>query len=287
MQHHFYTLENAQTLHYTRWGDPSAPAVVCVHGLTRNARDFDALAQYLSRDYFVLCVDVLGRGQSSWAASQSEYTVLNYTQQLLSLINHLKLSKPHWIGTSMGGLMGLTLQLLAPQRLGKLVLNDVGPVIETVALQRIAQNIGAAPRFDSRAQALAYAKQTFGSFGASTQAQWAGLTDFYYHDQADGSVKVHYDPALAQATKTQVADLTAEAKAAGEAALWASLKSLEAPVLVLRGQTSDLLSPATVQQMLACNPQVTSATIADCGHAPHLMDDTQAQLIHSFLVNTR
>ncbi len=299
MQHHFYSLasqsqaqqseqsqQQPQRLHYTAWGNPAAQPVVCVHGLTRNARDFDFLANALSSDYYVLCVDVLGRGESSWAEGSSEYAVLNYAQQLLELLNGLNLAKPHWIGTSMGGLIGLTLQLLAPQRLGKVVLNDVGPVIETAAVQRIAQYIGAAPHFESRAKALVYAKQVFASFGAVNDAQWAGLTDHYYLDQADGSVTVHYDPAVAIVTKQQVAGLNPEALTAGQAALWASLSSFQLPVLVLRGEHTDLLTPSTVNQMLASNPLVSAATIPNCGHAPHLMDSHQAQLIHQFLNTT-
>jgi pimeloyl-ACP methyl ester carboxylesterase len=283
MQHHFHTLSSGTRLHFTAWGNPAAQAVVCVHGLTRNARDFDALAQVLANDYYAVCVDVLGRGESSWAKDVAEYSVANYAQQLLELINDLKLVKPHWVGTSMGGLIGLTLQLLSPNRLGSVVLNDVGPVIETVALQRIAHYIGGVPRFASRAEAMAYSKIILASFGATTDAQWVALTDYYYVNQADGSVQLHYDPLIATATKAQVAGLNAEALTAGQAALWASLKSFNQPVLVLRGADSDLLSPATVEQMLACNPQVSAVTIPDCGHAPHLLDEAQTHLIHSFL----
>ena len=283
MQHHHHTLPNGQTLHYTAWGNPAAQPVVCVHGLTRNARDFDYLAQALSTDFYVLCVDVLGRGGSSWAASGAEYTTPNYAHQLLTLLDELKLTKPHWVGTSMGGLIGLTLQLLAPSRLGKIVLNDVGPVIEMVSLQRIVHYIGAVPRFDSRALALEYCQQVLVSFGATTDAQWAGLTDYYYVSQADGSVKLHFDLTIATEVKAQVANMSPEAIKAGEAALWASLKSFATPVMVLRGEDSDLLSEQTLAQMLACNPFVSASTIPNCGHAPHLMDDHQAQLIHSFL----
>jgi pimeloyl-ACP methyl ester carboxylesterase len=285
MQHHFYTLPNQQKLHYTAWGSPSAQPVVCVHGLTRNARDFDYLARYLSRedDFYIICIDVLGRGQSSWASDPTQYSLLNYAQQTVQLLDALKLDKPHWIGTSMGGLIALTLQAIVPHRFNKLVLNDVGPVLETVALQRIAQYIGSAPRFESRALALAYAKIAFESFGASNQAQWAGLTDFYYLDEVDGSVRVHYDPVMATVTKAQVAGINPQALTAGQSALWASLQSLQQPVLVLRGEHSDLLTPETVAQMHTIQPLLSSATIPNCGHAPHLMDDAQVQRIDTFL----
>jgi pimeloyl-ACP methyl ester carboxylesterase len=285
MQHHYFSLPNGQSLHYTAWGNPNAQPVVCVHGLTRNARDFDFLAQYLSKhdDFYVICIDVLGRGQSSWASDPSQYALLNYAQHSLIMLDALKLNKPHWIGTSMGGLIALTLQAIAPHRLNKLVLNDVGPVIETIALQRIAQYIGSAPHFASRALAVAYAKTAFESFGATTPAQWAGLTDHYYLDDGEGGVKIHYDPVMASVTKAQVASINPQAESASQAALWASLSSLKQPVLVLRGEHSDLLTPATLADMHAAQPLLSSVTIAQCGHAPHLMDAAQAQCIHTFL----
>jgi pimeloyl-ACP methyl ester carboxylesterase len=289
MQHLTHTLANGKRLHYTAWGKPTAPAVVCVHGLTRNARDFDYLAAALSAEYYVLCVDVLGRGQSDWAhatnaaTAASQYAVPNYAAQMIEWMDALALKQPHWVGTSMGGIIGLMVQLLSLNRLGKLVLNDIGPVIESAALQRIAAYIGAAPRFDSRAQAMAYAKHNFASFGCTTDAQWGGLTDFYYVDQPDGSVRTHYDPAIAVVTKAQTAAMTAPAVQASEAALWASLKSFAQPVMVMRGETSDLLSTDTLAAMLAINPRCQAVTVPGCGHAPHLMDDAQVGMVAQFL----
>jgi pimeloyl-ACP methyl ester carboxylesterase len=121
------------------------------------------------------------------------------------------------------------------------------------------------------------------SFGASNEAQWKGLTDFYYREQADGSVLLHYDLLIAQVVKAQVAGMTAQAVATGEATLWNSLKSLQNPVLVMKGADSDLLSASTVNQMLDCNSLVKAVTIPNCGHAPHLMDAHQVQVVHSFL----
>ncbi len=289
MQHHFYKLINGKRMHYTAWGNPRNQPVICVHGLTRNARDFDFLAQFLQDDtggnFYVLCPDVLGRGESDWADAASDYAVPSYAAQLIEWMDALKLSQPHWVGTSMGGLIGMMVQLLSPNRLGKVVLNDIGPVIEQAALQRISTYIGAAPQFASRELAMTYAKQNFGGFGCQTDVQWAGLTDFYYIDQPDGSVRTHYDPNVAVATKAQTAAMTAPVIETSQVALWASLKSFTKPVMVLRGEHSDLLSMQTVAAMLTCNPQCIAATIADCGHAPHLMDEPQAQCIADFLNN--
>jgi pimeloyl-ACP methyl ester carboxylesterase len=260
--------------------------VICVHGLTRNARDFDFLAQFLRGDmgshFYVLCPDVLGRGESDWADSFGDYAVPNYAAHLIEWMDALKLSQPHWVGTSMGGLIGMMVQLMSPNRLGKVVVNDIGPVIEHAALQRISAYIGAAPHFANRGLAMAYAKQNFGGFGCQTDAQWAGLTDYYYLDQPDGSVRTHYDPNVAVATKAQTAAMTAPVIEAGQAALWASFKSFSKPVMVLRGEHSDLLSVQTVEAMLVCNPFCSAATVPDCGHAPHLMDEAQATIIAQF-----
>jgi pimeloyl-ACP methyl ester carboxylesterase len=301
IQHHYYALANGKTLHYTAWGNPAAQPVVCVHGLTRNARDFDFLAQYLSdtHGFYVLCVDVIGRGESSWANEVSEYAVPVYALQILEWLDALKLVSPHWVGTSMGGLIALAMQLIAPHRLGKVVLNDIGPAIDAEGLARIAHYIGAAPQFDNRAQAESYAKQVFVGFGAQTPAEWAGLCDHYFVDiveNIDGidnlnnlnnsttapKVRLHYDPLIATATKNYVASLTDELRRETEAILWRSLKSFKQAVYVLRGEASDLLTANTLAAMQAINPLLSAQVIAGCGHAPHLMNTAQAQLLADF-----
>ncbi|MEN9911963.1 MAG: hypothetical protein RI956_407, partial [Pseudomonadota bacterium] len=134
MVHHHYLLNNGQSLHYTAWGNQSDPVVVCIHGLTRNARDFDFLARYLSceevnngKSFYVICIDMIGRGESSWANHINEYSITHYAQHILELLDGLKIISPHWVGTSMGGLIAMILQLIVPNRLGKLILNDIGP----------------------------------------------------------------------------------------------------------------------------------------------------------------
>lgn len=289
MHHHHFTLASGSRLHYTTLGDAHQQAVFCVHGLTRNARDFDALALRLSSDFYVVSIDVIGRGESDWAREPSTYNLFSYAQHCTELLASLGLTQenqraPHWVGTSMGGLIALTLQHLKPNSFRKLVLNDVGPVIEMDALKRIAQYVGAAPSFPTRVAAQAYARTIFASFGAQTLEEWAALTDHYYIDQPDGSVRMHYDPQVAAATKTAVESMNTESVVASEAVLWASLKSLTQPCLVLRGAESDLLSPATLLAMQACNPNVQTLTVPNCGHAPHLLDAFQTQAIKDFLL---
>ena len=283
--HQFTTLSSGIKLHHTAWGDPCAQTVVCVHGVTRNARDFDALAAVLATKYHVLCLDVMGRGQSAWATNTADYTVPVYAQQVLEWLDLNGIIQPHWVGTSMGGLIAMTVQLIAPNRFEKLVMNDVGPVIERVALERIAKYIGQQPQFASRAEAQTYAREIFKPFGAKTEAEWASLTDYYFIDQPDGSLKPHYDPAIANMVRTQVAAMTDESTAQAQAAMWASVKSLTHPCLVLRGEHSDLLSSATVAALCDANPLIEAKTITGCGHAPHLMDTLQTHAILDFLLD--
>jgi pimeloyl-ACP methyl ester carboxylesterase len=292
--HHRYQLSSGHTLHYTAWGNPLNPAVVCVHGLTRNARDFDFLAHYLSLEqqhhcgFYVLCVDVIGRGESSWASDVQDYSIPNYAHQLLEWLNGLKLITPHWIGTSMGGLIAMALQLIAPNRLGKVVLNDIGPSIDYQGLARIADYIGKTMRFNTRADAHAYAKQVFVGFGAKSVEEWSGLCDHYFIDIQDEApaVRVHYDPLIAVATKNYVANLTEDLRIQVESELWRSLSSFQQPVHVLRGEYSDLLSVETVIKMKNSLSLLSASTVPDCAHAPHLMNVSHAKIIYDFLQNS-
>ncbi len=291
MQHHRYTLNSGQHLRYTAWGNPQNPVVVCVHGLTRNARDFDFLAHYLATPqpgcvgFYVLCIDVLGRGQSSWADDIKQYAIANYAQQILELLMGLNIVKPHWVGTSMGGLIALALQLISPNYLDKVVFNDIGPTVDRQGLDRIAKYVGSALEFESRDDAELYAKLMFVGFGAQTATEWAGLCDHYFVD-IEGfapKVRLHYDPLIATATKQYVADLTDELAIKTEALLWQSLKSFQSPIHVLRGELSDLLTAATVAKMQLAHPKLSSTTSANCAHAPHLMNAAQASVIQLFL----
>jgi pimeloyl-ACP methyl ester carboxylesterase len=294
MHYHCYTLNNGQRLRYTAWGNPQAQPVVCVHGLTRNARDFDFLARHLATPsltagahagFYVLCIDVLGRGKSSWASDIKQYAITNYAQQILELLTGLAIVKPHWVGTSMGGLIALALQLISPDFLGKVVFNDIGPSIQRQGLERIAKYMGGVLEFDSRLDAQAYAKLMFVGFGAKTTEEWAGLCDHYFVDIAGHSPKVrlHYDPLIVTATQQYVTALTDELVSHTEALLWQSLKSFQSPIHVLRGEMSDLLTANTVEMMQLAHPQLTATTIAACAHAPHLMNAAQVTVIQKFL----
>ncbi len=286
---------------YTEWGDPSNKKVVlCVHGLTRTGRDFDVLAKRLAQDYRVVCPDVVGRGMSDRLANPAFYAIPQYAADMVNLVDRLQPSELHWVGTSMGGLIGLAYagalasarvqqQTLTPAqhysnlpatgvRLDRFVLNDVGPRLEPVSLERIGQYVGEAIEFANFDDAVQYVKKTSASFGRHTKAQWQDLTRYTYIEQNGVWIK-HYDLGLAVPFKS----MTPEAAAQGEQYLWSSYMSIQTPVLILRGAESDLLSKQTLQQMLERNPQSTSHEFNGVGHAPTLMTDDQVKVVTDFL----
>ncbi len=277
---------------YWEWnatGDPAHPhVIVCVHGLTRQGRDFDTLARHLSHHARVICPDVAGRGDSDWLADPMAYQVPVYAADMLALLQHLHGQAPigtlDWVGTSMGGLIGMgvcgvpDLPLPAPVR--RLVLNDVGPRIEWSALQRIGQYLGQPLHFDSLQQAADALWVVSSSFGPHTAAQWLELSRHMVRPVPQGGFRLHYDPAIAVAFK----GLTQEAASAGEQQLWQMYDRISAQVLLLRGAQSDLLSPQTAQEMVARGPRARLVEFAGVGHAPTLISDDQLQAVAGFLL---
>ena len=275
---------DAKGLHrmaYWEWGDPANPKVlVCVHGLSRQGRDFDTLAQALCDDYRVVCPDVVGRGHSDWLADPMGYSIPAYVADMVTLLARLEAHTVHWVGTSMGGLIGLGLASLPRSPVARLVLNDVGPVIEWASLQRIGTFLGQSAHWateDAAADALWAISQ---GFGPHSRAQWLALTRPQLRPDGAG-FKSHYDPAIAQPFRL----ITPELARAGEAALWHSYDQLRCPTLLLRGATSDLLSPATAQAMTQRGPRARLVEFAGVGHAPTLVQADQVQVVQEFLLS--
>lgn len=276
---------------YWQWGDPAANHVVlCVHGLTRQGRDFDALATALcarDRGVRVVCPDVVGRGQSDWLADPMGYQVAFYAADMLLLLQHLQPAQLDWVGTSMGGLIGLVLAgqlelpVSAPVR--RLVLNDVGPSLEWSALQRIAQYVGQGVVFASEQQAADALWAVSQGFGPHTPQQWLALTRPMLKPLGDGSgrLTLHYDPALGLAFRT----MTQESNAQAEVLLWQAYDRIVARTMVLRGAESDLLSRATAQAMATRGPKATVLEFAGIGHAPTLVAAPQVDAVVSFLLD--
>jgi len=276
---------------YWQWGDAENPhVVVCVHGLSRQGRDFDVLAGYLADQARVVCPDVAGRGQSDWLKDPMAYQIPQYAADMLALLAHLNQQSPittlDWVGTSMGGLIGMAiagqpgLPLPAPVR--KLVLNDVGPAIEWVAIERIAVYLGKAGHFASLQQAADAMWAVSTSFGPHTPQQWLDLSRHMVKpvpDAEDGSVMLHYDPAIAVAVRAA----TQESARDGEAQLWALYDQIRAQVLILRGAESDLLSEATALAMTQRGPRARVVAFEGMGHAPTLVTVDQVSAVSDFL----
>ena len=279
---------------YWEWGDTAAgPVIVCLHGLSRQGRDFDVLAQALVEKsgggVRVVCPDVVGRGESDWLKDPAQYQVPTYAADMLALLAQLKPTTLDWVGTSMGGLIGMAVcnalsTTPAPARvqIRKLVLNDVGPVIQWESIVRIGTYLGRTMAFDSL-QAAADAMWAIStSFGPHTPAQWLELSRHMVRPRGDGhsGVRLHYDPAIAVGVRA----VTAEAAAQGEAMLWYLYDAISAPTLLLRGADSDLLAPATAQQMTQRGPKAQLIEFAGVGHAPTLIAADQVGAVVSFLL---
>ena len=282
---------------YWEWnatGNPAHPhVIVCVHGLSRQGRDFDTLARALSRHARVICPDVVGRGRSDWLADPMGYQVPQYVADMLALLAQVHGQAPiatlDWVGTSMGGLIGLGVMgqpgLPLPVPVRRLVLNDVGPVIQWEALQRIGQYLGQLVRFESLQQAADAMWAISTSFGPHTPAQWLELSRAMVRsvpESQGGGVTLHYDPAIAVPFR----ELTRETAEAGQAALWQLYDHITARTLLLRGAQSDLLSRETAQAMSQRGPRARVVEFEGVGHAPTLMAADQVAAVTDFLLAT-
>jgi pimeloyl-ACP methyl ester carboxylesterase len=262
-------------VHYTEWGDPENPRVVaCAHGLTRNARDFDWLAQALAADYRVVCIDFPGRGHSDWLADSKGYNVAFYAGLSATWLAAVGGAQVHWLGTSMGGLVGMWLAAQPQVPLCSLILNDVGPEVPAVAMTRIADYLGTDFRFDTLRALETHLRMVHAPFGPLSDAQWAHLANHSHRQLADDRFAFHYDPRIAEAF--------AKAASAG-VDLWPLWRDNRLPTLLLQGAESDVLPAALSERMLASQPTCELARIAGVGHAPALMDDAQIKLIDGWL----
>lgn len=260
-------------LHHAEWGLAAAPPVVCVHGLTRNGRDFDALAAALAGHHRVFCVDVAGRGQSSWLDDPAQYQIGVYAQQLTLWMRTLGLPRVAWVGTSMGGIIGMALAAQPDTPIERLVVNDVGAFIPKSALAAIASYVGLAPVFASLHEVEAYLRTIHAGFGALSDAQWHHLA-MHSAKPADDGWRLLYDPAVQAPMAADPEDID----------LWPVWDAIRCPTLVLRGGDSGLLLPETADEMMGRGPPAELVTFAGVGHAPALMEAEQIDVVRSFLV---
>ena len=288
---------DAQThrMAYWRWGDARNPRVLlCVHGLSRQGRDFDVLARSLAGHYQVICPDVVGRGHSDWLADPKGYQVFSYVADMVALLQQLQkelgVSEPldiDWVGTSMGGLIGLGFSSLPPKasggRLRRFVLNDVGPRLRHDAIVRIGDYLGRPLRFGSEQEAADYLLSISTGFGPHTPEQWLTLSRPLLRSVEGGALVLHYDPSIAEPFR----NVTAEQTAAGAQALWQvydGLAGLACEVLLLRGETSDLLDRETAIEMTQRGPGAKLVEFRGVGHAPTLIAPDQVNVVREFLL---
>lgn len=272
---------------YWEWngtGDPAHPHVVlCVHGLSRQGRDFDVLARALCNRARVICPDVAGRGHSDWLKDPAAYAVPTYAADMVALIAQLKPGTLDWVGTSMGGLIGMavcgTPELPLPVKMRKLVLNDVGPKIELASLRRIGAYVGKTGHFQSVQEAADAMWAISSSFGPHTPEQWLALSEPMVRPHPEGGLRLHYDPAIGVAFQ----NITPETAAQGDAALWHLYDQITADTLITRGATSDLLSPETTQLMTQRGPKARVVEFAGVGHAPTFVAPDQVRAVEDFL----
>jgi pimeloyl-ACP methyl ester carboxylesterase len=261
---------------YLEWGDPrNRDVLLCVHGLTRNGRDFDELARALSGRFLVVCPDVAGRGDSERLADPMLYALPQYVADMVTLIARLDVEALSWVGTSMGGLIGMALAAQQGSPVKRLVLNDAGPVIGLASLERIGAYIGMMPAFPSIEQAEAYVRNICAPFGHHSDAQWRQLTEAWMRKDDDGSWRANYDPRIANLFRATLPEKDME--------IWPIYDAVRCPTLVLRGEHSDLLSKKTAMEMAARGPKARIVEIRGVGHAPTLMHLEQITLVRDFL----
>jgi pimeloyl-ACP methyl ester carboxylesterase len=268
---------------YKEWGDPHNPNVlVCVHGVTRISDDFDNLAKAMADTHRVICPDVAGRGRSDWLRNPQLYRLPQYVSDMVTLLARVlancQIQSVDWFGTSMGGLIGMGLASLPGNPVRKLLLNDIGPTLDTAALLRIGDYIGQDVRFVTFDEAARYIRDISATFGPHSDEEWHKIAADVLRQNADGAWVRHYDMGLAIPFKSA----TAESIKADEALLWAAYDAIQCPTLLVRGAESDLLSPATAQAMTQRGPKAKLVELAGIGHAPMFMHADQIALAQDF-----
>ncbi len=264
-------------VHVSEWGDPAKPALVMWHGLARTGRDFDEAADALSDDYFIICPDTLGRGLSTWPRpAETGYTFEAYMATAMGILDHYKISSLRWVGTSMGGLIGMSLAAhLLKDRISHLIINDIGPYIAATGADRIANYVSNPPVFATMAELEIWLKKTYISFGENTDAFWRRMTDTSARRTDDGQITLHLDPAIGTLFSAQKNDID----------LWPVYDAITAKTLVIRGESSDILSKDVADGMVARGPKAKLEIITDCGHAPTLANSDQIDLLRRFLTS--
>jgi pimeloyl-ACP methyl ester carboxylesterase len=261
---------------YTEWPGPSgAPTLLCVHGLTRNGKDFDTIAESLSAHYRVICPDMPGRGRSEWLKNPAEYGYPLYVQNCAALIARLDVDSVDWLGTSMGGIIGMIIASQPRNPIRKLVLNDIGPYLAKEGLERIASYVGLDPTFESFEAFEEALRKLAAPFGPLTDEQWRKMAADMAERKPGGGWGFAYDPRIADAFKAgPIKDVD----------MWPMWDTIRSPTLVLRGADSDLLTHETAEEMTRRGPKAKLIELSGIGHAPALVSEDQIDAIRDFLL---
>ena len=269
-----YVAFNGGFTHVSTWGAPTSPALMMWHGLARTGRDFDAAAARLSKDYFVICPDTVGRGLSCWAESpESEYSLANYAKQAVSILSHYDINTVRWFGTSMGGLIGIYLAGGALQdKITHMVINDISPEVPQDALDRIIEYVGTPPQFSNLPTFENWLKEVYAPFGQNDETFWRCMADTSCRRLPDGSVTVHYDARI----------ITQFTHNGAELPLWSFYDKISAKTLLARGIESDVLPTQIADEMCQRGPKPAYHVFENCGHAPAFTTSRAIELLEEF-----
>jgi len=266
--------EGFHRLYYREWGDPdNQDVIVCVHGVTRISNDFDILAKALSRKYRVVCPDIVGRGYSDWLGNKKNYNFVQYCTDMNALIAHVRADNVHWIGTSMGGIIGMMLAALSHTPIKTLILNDVGPSLKRTELRKIGQYIGKAPQFSNQKKLFEYYKNTYQSLGKMPKKDWQEMA-LYSAFKSKSGYRIHYDP--------QIGDAFRSSYSMNDFDLWQYWDEISCPTLLLRGVESTFFSVSIANKMIDRGYDVRYEEIPKVGHAPTLRTPYEINLIKKF-----
>lgn len=267
-------------INYLEWGAPTGrqqrkDTVICVHGVSRNARDFDFLAERLCDRYRVVCPDMVGRGDSDHLLSHDGYTYLQYNADMNALLARLNVAGVDWIGTSMGGIIGMVLAAAHQSPIRRLVVNDVGPLIDRESLVKIGEYIGRAGEFATQDEAEAYMRDIYSEFGPMDDPGWEHMVRYSTYRTAQGRYRMKMDKGVGEAFRDQISMFDVD--------MWDVWERITCPVLILRGANSQFFSRETAEKMLTCGPEATLVELEGTGHAPTLRSEEQVNVISEWL----